>query len=118
MDIGNLTESLYKNFLNDIEFQDNILLVNQYIGADYKSYIRYPEFGEYIRTLVTINDRFDIYVITWGPRSKTPIHDHASKGCILKLLKGSLNENIYNNVDDSLKLIQTKTLTIVSCFKG
>ena len=110
MDIGNLTESLYENFLNGIEFLDNMSLVNQYIGTDYKSYIRYPEFGEYIRTLVTINDRFDIYVITWGPHSKTPIHDHASKGCILKLLKGSLNETIYNIVDGSLELAKNKTI--------
>ena len=52
-----------------------------------------------------IDNKFDIYIITWLPNQKTPIHDHAKYGCILKVLEGELEETIYQY---SSKLITKK----------
>ena len=107
MNINRLSELLYKNFKNGLQLSENISIVNQYNETDYKLYINSPNIGQYNRTLVTSNDYFDIYIITWQPNSKTPIHDHASQGCILKLLQGNLTETIY---DSSLEIKKVKNV--------
>ena len=42
-----------------------------------------------------------MYIITWSKKICSPIHDHSSNGCMLKVLKGTLIENIY---DKDLKM--------------
>lgn len=39
---------------------------------------------------------FDIYHFKWNPFCRTPIHDHAKNGCITILIRGKLNERIYD----------------------
>ncbi len=39
---------------------------------------------------------FDVYYFNWHPHVRTKIHDHARDGCLMILLKGGLNEKIYN----------------------
>lgn len=107
MNINKLSELLYKNFKNGLQLSENIPIVDQYNETDYKLYINPPKIGQYNRTLVTSNDYFDIYIITWQPNSKTPIHDHASQGCILKLLQGNLTETVY---DCSLEIKKVKNV--------
>ena len=38
----------------------------------------------------------DIYIFKWNKISQTGIHDHADKGCILWLIKGEIEEKIFN----------------------
>ncbi len=38
----------------------------------------------------------DIYYFNWNEQTKTPIHNHAKKGCLMFLFKGVLKEKIYN----------------------
>lgn len=40
---------------------------------------------------------FDVYYFNWYPYIRTSIHDHAENGCLMILLKGELNEKLYNN---------------------
>jgi chaperonin cofactor prefoldin len=42
------------------------------------------------------NDNFELVLICWDKNSETKIHDHPSKGCILYLLSGKLEEKIFN----------------------
>ena len=42
----------------------------------------------------------DIYIFKWNKLRSTGIHDHAEKGCILWLIKGHLEENIYSKTFD------------------
>ena len=39
---------------------------------------------------------FDVYHFRWNPFCRTAIHDHASSGCLTVLLRGELNERIYD----------------------
>ena len=48
---------------------------------------------------------FDVYHFSWNPICRTPIHDHAKNGCLTILLKGALNERIY---DKDLNFIKEK----------
>ena len=47
----------------------------------------------------------DIYFFKWKPNIQTKIHNHSGSGCIMILLKGKLQETIYNN---SLETVQKK----------
>ena len=46
---------------------------------------------------------FDIYHFSWVSLNPTKIHDHAKNGCLMFLIKGELNEKIY---DKKLNLIE------------
>lgn len=56
----------------------------------------------------SISHDFEMFVITWQPGQKTPIHDHAEFGCILKVLKGELTETLYT---EALTLKTQRTLS-------
>jgi hypothetical protein len=49
------------------------------------------------------NDKFELVIICWDEKSETLIHDHPDNGCILYLIDGVLEEELYNK---SLKLIK------------
>ena len=40
---------------------------------------------------------FELFIIVWNKGSKSKIHDHSEKGCILKVLQGELKETIYKD---------------------
>lgn len=51
----------------------------------------------YTRLLVDgINGKSNLLFIVWNPGKKSPIHDHANAHCVMKILKGSLQETVYN----------------------
>lgn len=52
---------------------------------------------EFKRTNVYRDSIFEIDLIGWGPGQKSPIHDHAEKFCLVRLLKNELREEIYLN---------------------
>lgn len=47
---------------------------------------------------------FDIYVITWQPGQKSPVHYHPVYGCSLLLLEGKLQEKLFVMDRDNNKL--------------
>jgi cysteine dioxygenase len=49
------------------------------------------------------NDIFELVLICWDKNSETKIHDHPTKGCILYLIDGKLEEELF---DKSLKKIK------------
>lgn len=63
--------------------------------------------NSYIRNVIFRNDDYEIIIIKWNPKSKTTIHDHASRGCCMLLLDGSLKECRYTYLQDSVKLDST-----------
>jgi cysteine dioxygenase len=40
---------------------------------------------------------YDIFILTWKPGCGTPVHNHPNTGCIYKVLKGKLNEELYDS---------------------
>jgi hypothetical protein len=58
----------------------------------------------YDKFLLFENKEFSIVLIKWNKNTETKIHDHPSKGCVLRLLSGKLNEEIYTS-----KLVFLKT---------
>lgn len=49
----------------------------------------------YTRNLVGYNEKFTMLILCWGKGQTSPIHDHASASCWLKVLSGELVETTY-----------------------
>jgi hypothetical protein len=54
------------------------------------------------------NESFSLVFIKWNLNSFTKIHDHPDKGCIMRVLNGSLKEETFSL---RLNLISTNVLT-------
>lgn len=74
------------------------MIENFDLYADVNSEI-YNNTGNYIKIKIHTSNWFDAYIIFWGPEALSPIHDHAENGCLYKVIKGSLREHIYSNVN-------------------
>ena len=58
----------------------------------------------------------NLSIIRWKPKSIIPIHNHKNQTCSMFILRGSLQENIYNNTGlQGHYLIDTKILTRYQC---
>ncbi|KAF2718307.1 cysteine dioxygenase type I [Polychaeton citri CBS 116435] len=50
----------------------------------------------YTRNLVdNCNGKSNLLILVWTPGKSSPIHDHANAHCVMKILKGRLQETIY-----------------------
>ncbi|OMJ12428.1 Cysteine dioxygenase type 1 [Smittium culicis] len=68
---------------------------------DWTKYANYSG-GKYTRNLVNSgNGKFNLLILVWSPNTESPIHDHSSSHCMLKMLKGNLVEEIYKPAADS-----------------
>lgn len=100
-----LINQLSKSIKNVASFNNASNILKHTQITDYEKYANHKK-GTYTRNLLYKNNIFDVYILTWDSKFKCKIHDHASNGCYLKVLKGNLKENIY---DDKFNIIKTST---------
>jgi cysteine dioxygenase len=79
-------------------------LVGSYKGEDWNNFIHFDKL-KYNREYVHCSAEFDLLVISWTHGQMAKPHDHPEKGCIMRVLSGSLIENLYRNDGDKLKHI-------------
>lgn len=81
--------------MSDIDFMSSVFndypLCIHFSPTDYEN-----NTNRYFRNLVYANSLYEIYAISWGPLSSSPIHDHAARGCVMKIVIGSLEETTYD----------------------
>lgn len=83
-----------------IDFTHVRNILNRYDEDDWKQYVSVNS-ETYNKTKVFRNDSFEIFVITWNLDQKADIHNHP-RNCYMKLLRGKLIENIYNETHDEI----------------
>lgn len=81
-------------------------LVEQYNGTDWMNWLSFCD-EKYTRNKVYTNDDIDILVICWNNNQQSGIHDHPENGCLLRMLQGSIKEDVYVNEEN--KYTYTKT---------
>lgn len=86
-------------------------ILNQYNGNDWTKYTKYCD-NDYKRNLVYSNDKFKILILCWKSGQKAKIHDHPENGCLVKLLKGKLIEEIYKNNNGKIEYVKSKTIYV------
>lgn len=108
MVLRNLINSLNNYIINK---QYNQLLLKNYVlnllkNTDFKIEDKYKSYNLdniYTKEIVHRNKLYSLEILSWGPYSKSPIHNHAEFGCFMKVLNGSLKENLYNENLEFLK---------------
>ena len=74
--------------------EDMIPVVESYNGNDWKDYKKFCEKG-YQRNRIYIDDHIEVLILCWNSKQTSGVHDHPTNGCILKVLQGSLTEEIW-----------------------
>ena len=102
MALRNLINSLDSYILNE---KYNQLILKKFVfnilkNTDFKIEDKYKSFhleNSYSKEIVHRNNLYSLEILSWAPYSKSPIHNHAEYGCFMKVLNGSLKENLYND---------------------
>lgn len=111
--IAQLYYSLTKQIVNNkINLSKCLNIVKKYEGTDWKQYVKFSDnVYERVKIPTFSNNVFEIIIICWNKSQQSPVHDHPTNGCILKVLGGELKEEIYNKqiIDNNIKYIYEKT---------
>ena len=102
----NITDKL-RNGIDLSQLCNNV--TNSCDGWD--KYVNFSE-EKYTRNIVSRNKYVDVIVISWDIYQNSGLHDHPSDGCIMHILQGNLEEDIY--ISDGNDLVPCKTNKLVS----
>ncbi|GAB7358031.1 hypothetical protein MBLNU230_g0196t1 [Neophaeotheca triangularis] len=80
----------------DVENIKNRLVNYQSNEKEWAPYAFADTSRAYTRNLVDAgNGKSNLLILVWTPGKASPIHDHADAHCVMKILKGSLTETLY-----------------------
>jgi len=76
-------------------------IMERYEGdpEEWTKFCYYDEF-RYTRNLVEKNKHYVLLLLCWGPKQQSPIHDHAGSNCWLRVMRGNLEETMYDYKED------------------
>ncbi|ETN45792.1 uncharacterized protein HMPREF1541_09625 [Cyphellophora europaea CBS 101466] len=83
----------------DVNPQDLINLMSIYTSneKEWQHYAFADPSRNYTRNLVDKgNGKSNLLIVVWNPGKGSPIHDHADAHCVMKVLKGTLKETLYD----------------------
>lgn len=71
-------------------------LISQYEGLDWKKYVEFSDVT-YKRNILSefSNSDIEFILICWNACQASPVHDHPSNGCLVRILEGQLTEDFY-----------------------
>jgi len=97
------TKIFYKRYFTP-KISDLRHILSLYNGNDWKTHIynsnNVVNYGKYTKTLLPYSvGNYNMFLIKWEANIFTDIHGHSDKGCIFKVLEGSIAENIYSPED-------------------
>jgi cysteine dioxygenase len=79
---------------------------------DIKKFVKIDETINYTRNLIsTDNKSYALILIWWNKGKYSPIHDHPSDGCWVKIISGTVNEIQYECKNNKLIERSNKILT-------
>jgi hypothetical protein len=87
-----------ENSNGSIEFLKT--LMENYVGIDWRQYADFK--NTFNRNIIYRSKNFELILISWKKDYETEYHSHPENGCLLRVLEGSLMENI--KLDDTSKM--------------
>ncbi|PGH04842.1 cysteine dioxygenase [Polytolypa hystricis UAMH7299] len=101
---------------DDVDPLDIQRLMEGYISnaGEWEKYAFGDASRAYTRNLVDEgNGKSNLLILVWSPGKSSAIHDHANAHCVMKILRGSLQETLYNwPEEDKVKNGGTSPLTV------
>ena len=65
------------------------------VPGEYSRHVRWNPL-KYTRNLIDqYNGLYNLMIMCWGPGHKAPIHSHPGANCFVRMLEGSMQENLY-----------------------
>lgn len=107
VNLKNIIENINNHLKSGLKLNTALPIVEKYNCNDWQNYCKFCDVS-YKRNRVYMNDLFDIYIICWNNKQKSPIHDHAANGCIMKILQGQICQQIFTSDVKFLKQITNK----------
>ena len=83
---------------DDVDENDLIRIMEAYTSeeSEWIQYAFVDGSANYTRNLVDEgNGKSNVLILVWNPGKGSPIHDHANAHCVMKVLKGRLEETLY-----------------------
>ncbi|KAJ5740429.1 hypothetical protein N7493_000301 [Penicillium malachiteum] len=83
----------------DVDPMNIQLLMEQYVSIsdEWSSYALGDVSRSYTRNLIDEgNGKSNLLILVWSPGKGSAIHDHANAHCVMKILKGRLQETLYS----------------------
>ncbi|KAJ5122077.1 hypothetical protein N7448_003207 [Penicillium atrosanguineum] len=84
---------------DDVDPMNIQLLMERYISkpSEWESYALGDATRSYTRNLIDEgNGKSNLLILVWSPKKGSAIHDHANAHCVMKILKGKLQETLYS----------------------
>lgn len=97
-------EDLFDNINNhaSTSLRDSGDIMKQYNGNDWKRYVTYSDI-RYLKKIIMQNENIELVIICWKKGQTSGVHDHPDKGCLMKVLEGNIQEDVYdNNISSSI----------------
>ena len=108
--IAALGEKVTHHIRNDESLKSLRYIIDGYNGDDWQTHVNFNE-HTYHKESVYKNDVIEIIVISWNTNQKSKIHDHPDNGCLIKILRGCLSEEVYEKNDSEFDLVKRNELT-------
>ncbi|KAJ6119497.1 hypothetical protein N7523_003777 [Penicillium sp. IBT 18751x] len=84
---------------DDVDPMNIQLLMEKYVSkpSEWKPYALGDDSRSYTRNLIDEgNGKSNLLILVWSPNKGSAIHDHANAHCVMKILKGKLQETLYS----------------------
>lgn len=96
--ISELIDSLNRSHKNS--YRDLIKNLDLNI-EDVEGYCNWDK-DNYTRNLIYLNDRYHLLILCWQQEQLSSVHDHGRQECFMYIVKGIVQENIYQLNQNSL----------------
>ena len=106
----NLIDLLTQQIVSsDFKLSNYQSFIDQYNGDDWIQYQdNISKEKGYNKTLITQNDFFELYLISWLPNNSSLVHNHQDNGCVFKVLEGQLKEDIF--LEDQKTIVTSRNI--------
>jgi cysteine dioxygenase len=98
--------TLIKNIKNHLQKNKNLCYAQHYIEEyntnEWIEKVNFNPTENYTINLLYRDGEFEIYIICWNPNQESKIHNHSQRGCLMKVLRGELLNEVYTK---KLKLL-------------
>ncbi len=106
--LNSLFDAISEQMEKHAKLDHLIAITESYCGSDWQDHTTFSS-ETYTRNLVKKNAHIAMLIVCWEAGQKSDIHDHPSRGCILKVLAGEITEQQYSK-DNALTLRGQLTL--------